>query len=115
MDAPKTWEDFEKIAPKLKKPAIFRSFSRKLTWQFTENIFSRNNIQFGVQQQRYDSIKDTVINVTDPNHVMMYEKLKAWKDQGYFAITVLPGTITRRCSKTAKAALWIGSSGSFGV
>ncbi len=44
VEAPKTWEDFEKIAPKLKEAGYIPLVQSQLTWQFTENFFSRNNI-----------------------------------------------------------------------
>jgi len=77
VEAPKTWEEFEAIAPKLKEAGYTPLVQSQLTWQFTENFFSRHNLQFASNNNGYDSVVDTTINVTDPNHVMMYEKLKA--------------------------------------
>ncbi|WP_027488669.1 extracellular solute-binding protein [Allorhizobium undicola] len=114
VEAPKTWEEFEKIAPKLKEAGYIPLIQSQLTWQFTENFFSRNNIQFASNNNGYDSVKDTVINVTDPNHVMMYDKLKEWKDKGYFAYYGAAWNDNQKVFEEGKAAFWIGSSGSFG-
>lgn len=85
VEAPKTWEEFEKVAPKLKEAGYIPLVQSQLTWQFTENFFSRNNIQFATNNNGYDSVTDTKLKVTDPNLVMMFDKLKDWKDKGLFA------------------------------
>ena len=75
VEAPKTWEEFEAAAPKLKEAGFIPLVQAQLTWQFTENFFARNNIQFATNNNGYDSIADTKINMTDPNLVMMFDKL----------------------------------------
>ncbi|OWP20463.1 ABC transporter substrate-binding protein, partial [Microbacterium sp. AISO3] len=114
VEAPKTWEEFEAIAPKLKEAGFIPLVQSQLTWQFTENFFSRNNLQFASNNNGYDSIVDTTINVTDENHVMMYDKLKAWYDQGLFGYYGAAWNDNQKVFEEGKAALWIGSSGSFG-
>jgi sn-glycerol 3-phosphate transport system substrate-binding protein len=114
VEAPKTWEEFEAIAPKLKEAGYIPLVQSQLTWQFTENFFSRNNIQFATNNNGYDSVVDTELKVTDPNLVMMFEKLKAWADEGYFAYYGAGWNDNQKMFEENKAALWIGSSGSFG-
>ncbi len=114
VEAPKTWEEFEAIAPKLKEAGYIPLVQTQLTWEFTENFFSRHNLQFASNNNGYDSIGDTKINVTDPNHVMMYEKLKAWYDQGLFGYYGAGWNDNQKPFEEGKVALWIGSSGSFG-
>lgn len=114
VEAPKTWEDFQKIAPKLKDAGFVPLVQSQLTWEFTENFFSRNNIQFASNNNGYDSVQDTTINVTDPNHEMMYEKLKSWADKGWFGYYGAGWADNQKVFEENKAALWIGSSGSFG-
>jgi sn-glycerol 3-phosphate transport system substrate-binding protein len=114
VEAPKTWEEFEAIAPKLKEAGFTPLVQAQLTWQFTENFFSRNNIQFATNNNGYDSIVDTKIKMTDPNLVMMFEKLKGWADQGYFAYYGAGWNDNQKPFEENKVALWIGSSGSFG-
>ena len=114
VEAPKTWEEFEAIAPKLKEAGYIPLVQSQLTWQFTENFFSRHNLQFASNNNGYDSVVDTTINVTDPNHVMMYEKLKAWYDQGLFGYYGAGWNDNQKPFEEGKVALWIGSSGSFG-
>ena len=114
VEAPKTWEDFETIAPKLKEAGYLPLVQSQLTWQFTENFFSRHNIQFATNNNGYDSVVDTKINMTDPNLVMMFTKLKAWADEGYFGYYGAGWNDNQKLFEDGKAAFWIGSSGSFG-
>ncbi|XUY26993.1 extracellular solute-binding protein [Agrobacterium sp. rho-8.1] len=114
VEAPKTWEEFEAAAPKLKEAGFIPLVQTQLTWEFTENFFSRNNLQFATNNNGYDSVVDTKLKVTDPNLVMMFDKLKAWKDQGYFAYYGAGWNDNQKPFEENKVALWIGSSGSFG-
>lgn len=114
VEAPKTWEEFEAIAPKLKEAGFVPLVQSQLTWEFTENFFSRNNIQFASNNNGYDSVVDTKLMVTNPNLVMMFDKLKSWADDGYFGYYGAGWSDNQKVFEENKAALWIGSSGSFG-
>jgi len=114
VEAPKTWEEFEQIAPKLKEAGYIPLVQSQLTWEMTENFFSRNNLQFATNNNGYDSVEGTTINVTAPEHVMMYEKLKSWYDEGYFGYFGAGWSDNQKPFEEDKVALWIGSSGSFG-
>ena len=114
VEAPKTWEEFEAIAPKLKDAGYVPLVQAQLTWQFTENFFSRNNVQFATNNNGYDSVTDTQIRMTDPKIVMMFDKLKSWADQGLFAYYGAGWSDNQKVFEENKAAFWIGSSGSFG-
>ena len=114
VEAPKTWEEFEAIAPKLKEAGYLPLVQSQLTWQFTENFFSRHNIQFATNNNGYDSVVDTKINMTDKNLVMMFTKLKAWADEGYFGYYGAGWNDNQKLFEEGKAAFWIGSSGSLG-
>jgi sn-glycerol 3-phosphate transport system substrate-binding protein len=114
VEAPKTWEEFEQIAPKLKEAGYIPLVQSQLTWEMTENFYSRNNLQFATNNNGYDSVEGTKINVTAPEHVMMYEKLKSWYDEGYFGYFGAGWSDNQKPFEEDKVALWIGSSGSFG-
>lgn len=114
VEAPKTWEEFEAIAPKLKEAGYIPLTASQLTWQFTENFFSRQNIQFATNNNGYDSVQDTKLNLTDPNLIMMFDKLKDWSDKGYFGFYGAGWADNQKPFDEGKVALWIGSSGSFG-
>lgn len=114
VEAPRTWEEFEAIAPKLKEAGYIPLTASQLTWQFTENFFSRNNIQFASNGNGYASFDGTTINATDPNLIMMFENLKEWADADYYAYYGAGWADNQKPFEEGKVALWIGSSGSFG-
>jgi sn-glycerol 3-phosphate transport system substrate-binding protein len=114
VQPPKTWEEFEAVAPKLKEAGYIPLVQSQLTWEFTENFFSRNNIQFATNNNGYDSVEGTKILVTNPEHVMMYKKLKEWYDEGYFGYFGAGWSDNQKPFEENKVAMWIGSSGSFG-
>ena len=111
---PHTWEEFEAVAPKLKDAGYIPLTASQLTWQFTENFFSRNNIQFASNNNGYDGFEGTTLNVTDPNLIMMFSKLKDWADNGLYAYYGAGWADNQKPFEEGKVALWIGSSGSFG-
>ncbi|WP_172327656.1 extracellular solute-binding protein [Mangrovicoccus sp. HB161399] len=111
---PETWEEFEEIAPKLKEAGYIPMTASQLTWMFFENFFSRNNIQMATNGNGYDSVEGTEINATDPNLVMMFEKLKEWHDEGLFGFYGAGWSDNQAPFEQNKVAMWIGSSGSFG-
>jgi sn-glycerol 3-phosphate transport system substrate-binding protein len=114
VEVPKTWEEFETIAPKLKEAGYTALTASQLTWQFTENFFSRHNLQFATNNNGYDSVVDTKMNLTDPNLINMFEKLKSWADNGYYAYYGAGWADNQKPFEEGKVAMWIGSSGSFG-
>jgi len=111
---PKTWEEFEAIAPKLKEAGYIPLSASQLTWQFVENFKSRNNQQFATNNNGYDAIDGTKIVVNDANTVMMFDKLKAWADEGFYAFYGAGWADNQKPFEEGKVAMWIGSSGSFG-
>ncbi|MDK3019321.1 extracellular solute-binding protein [Pseudodonghicola flavimaris] len=114
VEAPKTWEDFEAIAPKLKEAGYIPLTASQLTWMMVENFKSRNNQQFATNNNGYDAIQGTELVVNDDNQVMMFEKLKEWADEGYFGFYGAGWSDNLKPFEEGKAATWIGSSGSFG-
>lgn len=111
---PKTWEEFEAAAPKLKDAGYIPLTASQLTWQFVENFKSRNNQQFATNNNGYDAIDGTKIVINDANTVMMFDKLKTWADEGYYAFYGAGWADNQKPFEEGKVAMWIGSSGSFG-
>ncbi|MGY9048656.1 MAG: extracellular solute-binding protein, partial [Rhodobacterales bacterium] len=111
---PKTWEEFEAIAPALKEAGYTPMTASQLTWMMVENFKSRNNQQFATNNNGYDAIEGTEIIVTDENQVMMFEKLKDWADKGLFGFYGAGWADNLKPFEEGQSAMWIGSSGSFG-
>ncbi len=114
VEAPKTWEEFEAIAPKLKEAGYIPLAASQLTWMMVENFKSRNNQQFASNHNGYDGFDGTEMMVTDANQVMMFDKLKEWADAGLYGFYGAGWADNQKPFEEGKVAMWIGSSGSFG-
>ncbi|SDF90157.1 extracellular solute-binding protein [Alloyangia pacifica] len=114
VQPPKTWEEFEEVAPKLKEAGYLPMTASQLTWMMVENFKSRNNQQFATNNNGYDATQGTEIIVNDENQVMMFEKLKEWADEGLYGFYGAGWADNLKPFEEGEAAMWIGSSGSFG-
>jgi sn-glycerol 3-phosphate transport system substrate-binding protein len=114
VEAPTTWEEFEAIAPKLKEAGYIPLVQSHLPWEFTENFFSRNNLQFATNNNGYDGAADTRLLVNTPELKMMFSKLVDWKNNGHFEWYGTGWGDNQTPFEQGKVALWVGSSGSFG-
>jgi len=111
---PKTWEDFEAIAPKLKEAGYIPLVQSHLPWEFTENFASRNNVQFATNNNGYDGVEGTKILVNNDQQKMMFKKMVEWQDKGWFKFFGAGWGDNQAPFEQNEVALWIGSSGSFG-
>ena len=114
VEAPKTWEEFEAIAPKLKEAGYIALVQSHLPWEFTENFLSRHNLQFATNNNGYDGAVDTKLLVNAEPLKMMFTKLVDWKKDGFFEWYGTGWGDNQTPFEQGKVALWIGSSGSFG-
>ena len=114
VEAPKTWEEFEAIAPKLKEAGYIALVQSHLPWEFTENFLSRHNLQFATNNNGYDGAVDTKLLVNAEPLKMMFTKLVDWKKEGFFEWYGTGWGDNQTPFEQGKVALWIGSSGSFG-
>lgn len=114
VEAPKTWEEFEAIAPKLKEAGYIPLVQSHLPWEFTENFFSRNNLPFATNGNGYEGAEGTKLLVNSPELKMMFTKLAEWKQAGLFDFYGANWGDNQAPFEQGKVALWVGSSGSFG-
>ncbi|MGD9917019.1 MAG: extracellular solute-binding protein [Paenirhodobacter sp.] len=114
VEPPKTWEEFEAVAPKLKEAGYIPLAASQLTWMMVENFKSRNNQQFATNDNGYDGAAGTELIVNDANQVMMFDKLKDWADKGLYGFYGAGWADNQKPFEEGKVAMWIGSSGSFG-
>ena len=114
VEPPKTWEQFEAIAPALKEAGYIPLVQSHLPWEFTENFFSRNNLQFATNNNGYDGAEGTKLLINTPELKMMFSKLAAWKQDGLFEFYGANWGDNQTPFEQGKVALWVGSSGSFG-
>ncbi|WP_150523753.1 extracellular solute-binding protein [Roseibium sediminis] len=113
VEAPKTWEEFEAIAPKLKEAGYVPLAQSHLPWIFTENFMSRHNQQFATNNNGYDGAEGTKLVFGEPikNH---FKAVKGWLDQGYFGFYGTGWDDNQTPFNKGEVAMWLGSSGSFG-
>ena len=114
VEPPKTWEEFEAIAPKLKDAGYIPLVQSHLPWEFTENFFSRHNLPFATNNNGYDGAEGTRLLVNSDELKMMFSKLVEWKSNGNFEWYGTGWGDNQTPFEQGKVALWIGSSGSFG-
>jgi len=110
---PKTWEEFEAIAPKLKEAGFIALAQSHSPWIFSENFHSRHNLQLATGNNGYDST-DVKILYNNDHMKMHWGKVKEWLDAGYYGFYGRAWGDNQDAFVQKKVAMWLGSSGSFG-
>jgi len=114
VDAPpKTWEEFEKVAPKLKEAGYIALAQSHSPWIFSENFHSRHNIQMATGNNGYDTT-DVKILYNNDHMKMHWTKVKEWLDAGHYGFYGRAWGDNQDAFVQKKVAMWLGSSGSFG-
>ncbi|MBX2839269.1 MAG: extracellular solute-binding protein [Gammaproteobacteria bacterium] len=114
LDAPpKTWEEFEAMAPKLKEAGFTALAQSHSPWIFSENFHSRHNIQLATGNNGYDST-DVEILYNNDHMKMHWGKVKEWLDAGYYGFYGRAWGDNQDAFVQQEVAMWLGSSGSFG-
>lgn len=114
VEPPKTYEDFEAIAPKLKDAGYIPLVQTHLPWEFVENFHSRHNLPFATNNNGYDGAEGTQILINSPEMAMHFTKVKEWLDQGLFGFYGTAWDDNKAHFLDQSAAMYIGSSGDFG-
>jgi len=110
---PKTWEEFEAIAPKLKEAGYIALAQSHSPWIFSENFHSRHNLQLATGNNGYDTT-DVKILYNNDHMKMHWGKVKEWLDAGYYGFYGRAWGDNQDAFVQKKVAMWLGSSGSFG-
>jgi sn-glycerol 3-phosphate transport system substrate-binding protein len=114
LDAPpKTWEEFEIMAPKLKAAGFTALAQSHSPWIFSENFHSRHNIQLATGNNGYDTT-DVKILYNNDHMKMHWSKVKEWLDAGYYGFYGRAWGDNQDAFVQKEVAMWLGSSGSFG-
>ncbi|WED23118.1 extracellular solute-binding protein [Vibrio sp. JC009] len=113
VEAPKTYEEMEAVAQKLKAKG-HAAFSQSHTpWIFFENFKSRHNQQLADKNNGYDA-PATKVQYATKNLQMHFSKMKEWADKGYYKYYGKDWSANQTPFERKEVAMWIGSSGSFG-
>lgn len=113
VDVPKTWQEFEAVAPKLKEAGYTALAQSHSPWIFFENFMSRHNLPLATANNGYDGTDVKILYNNDElkDH---WQHLKDWKDAGYYGYYGRAWGANQDAFVQQKVAMWIGSSGSFG-
>ncbi|MCC4240657.1 extracellular solute-binding protein [Thalassospira povalilytica] len=113
VDVPKTWQEFEEAAPKLKEAGYIALAQSHSPWIFFENFMSRHNLQMATANNGYDS---TDVEILYNNEALKdhWQHVKDWKDAGYYGYYGRAWGANQDAFVQQQVAMWIGSSGSFG-
>ncbi|OKL44361.1 extracellular solute-binding protein [Pseudovibrio exalbescens] len=114
VSAPKTWEEFEQIAPKLVEAGYIPLSQSHTPWIFAENFMSRHNLPFATNNNGYDGAEGTQILVDQDAIKMHFTKVKEWLDNGYYNFYGSGWADNQKPFQEGDVAMWLGSSGSFG-
>jgi sn-glycerol 3-phosphate transport system substrate-binding protein len=113
VEPPKTWEEFEATAEKLKEKGHIALAQSHTPWIFFENFHSRHDLQLADQNNGFDGLP-TEIMYNNKHLKMHLEHVKAWKDKGYYGYYGRNWGDNENAFVKKEVAMWIGSSGSFG-
>ncbi|KZB72941.1 MULTISPECIES: extracellular solute-binding protein [Thalassospira] len=113
VDVPKTWQEFEAAAPKLKEAGYAALAQSHSPWIFFENFMSRHNLQMATGNNGYDNTDVEILYNNDAlkDH---WQHVKDWKDAGYYGYYGRAWGANQDAFVQQQVAMWIGSSGSFG-
>ena len=114
VEPPKTWEEFEAIAPKLKDAGYVPLSQSHSPWIWTENFHSRHNLPFATNNNGFDGSDGTKILVNNDAIKMHFGKVKEWLDAGLYGYYGAGWGDNQAPFENGEAAMWLGSSGSFG-
>ncbi|WP_343563911.1 extracellular solute-binding protein [Kiloniella sp. b19] len=113
VEAPKTWEEFEAIAPKLVEAGFIPLSQSHTPWIWTENFMSRHNLQISDNGNGYDGASKE-LKFKNDDLVFHFTKAKEWKDKGWYGYYGSKWGDNRVPFEKEEVAMWLGSSGSFG-
>jgi sn-glycerol 3-phosphate transport system substrate-binding protein len=113
VEAPKTYEEFEVVAEKLKQHDITALAQSHTPWIMVENFKARHDLPFSDQENGFSGLS-TKININTPDMVMHFGKLKEWSDKGYYQYFGSDWDANQKPFERGEVAMWLGSSGSFG-
>jgi len=113
VEAPKTYEEFEVVAEKLKQNDITALAQSHTPWIMVENFKARHDLPFSDQENGFSGLS-TKININTPDMVMHFGKLKEWSDKGYYQYFGSDWDANQKPFERGEVAMWLGSSGSFG-
>jgi sn-glycerol 3-phosphate transport system substrate-binding protein len=113
VEVPKTYEEFEQIAQKIKDAGYFPLLQSHSPWIWTENFFSRHNLLMLDQNNGFDGVPTKTL-FNSPEFITHWTKVKEWYDKGWYEYKGRAWGDNQAPFTEGKAAFWFGSAASFG-
>jgi sn-glycerol 3-phosphate transport system substrate-binding protein len=114
VQPPKTWEEFQSIAPTLVSAGYVPLAQSHAPWIWTENFHSRHNIPFATNNNGFDGSAGTKILVNNDSIKAHFTAAKDWLDKGWYGYYGAGWGDNQTPFENGEVAMWMGSSGSFG-
>lgn len=114
VEPPKTWEEFEAIAPAIVEAGYIPLAQSHSPWIMTENFHSRHNLPFATNNNGFDGADGTQILVNNDAIKTHFTKMKEWLDKGWYGYYGAGWGDNQAPFENGEVAMWLGSSASFG-
>jgi sn-glycerol 3-phosphate transport system substrate-binding protein len=111
---PKTYEEFEAMAPKIKAAGYIPLVQSHFPWIWTENFFSRHNLLMTDGNNGYDAVPTKTLFAETDAFVMHWKKVKEWYESGLYGYKGRAWGDNQAPFIAGEAAFWFGSAASFG-
>lgn len=114
VEPPKTWEEFETIAPAIVEAGYIPFAQSHSPWIMTENFHSRHDLPFATNNNGFDGADGAKLLVNNDAIKLHFTKMKEWLDAGYYGYYGAGWGDNQTPFENGEVAMWLGSSASFG-
>ena len=114
VEPPKTWEEFEAIAPELVDAGFVPLAQSHSPWIMTENFHSRHDLPFATNNNGFDGADGAKLLVNNDAIKTHFTKMKEWLDNGWYGYYGAGWGDNQTPFENGEVAMWLGSSASFG-
>ncbi|MEL6922230.1 MAG: extracellular solute-binding protein [Pseudomonadota bacterium] len=114
VEPPKTWEEFETIAPALVDAGFVPLAQSHSPWIMTENFHSRHDLPFATNNNGFDGADGAKLLVNNDAIKTHFTKMKEWLDNGWYGYYGAGWGDNQTPFENGEVAMWLGSSASFG-
>ena len=111
---PKTWEEFEKIAPAIVDAGYIPLAQSHSPWIMTENFHSRHDLPFATNNNGFDGADGAKLLVNNDAIKAHFTAMKEWLDNGWYGYYGAGWGDNQTPFENGEVAMWLGSSASFG-
>ena len=114
VEPPKTWEEFETIAPAIVEAGFIPFAQSHSPWIMTENFHSRHDLPFATNNNGFDGAEGAKLLVNNDAIKTHFTKMKEWLDKGWYGYYGAGWGDNQTPFENGDVAMWLGSSASFG-